>query len=555
MKLVPFYAVLDTNIESIVVSAGAGGTGQNSNITDATLAVRIIVPTSAAAIEYKVDSGNWQRVSGSEIREELIDLSTQTLLLRKSDGGSSVGIIIETDLSPTVFRASAAGPEIPINGVANLPQDLDDLGVKVNISTFYPLVHGEFSIKTFTNDYGAFHDEEIADGYNIDGAIATEPIFVTKKEIDYPALVRGVANIRTCESYEYFVGKLGVSAFTRAQMTSYVPQTETGGNGFINYAYRLIGDGYLNTPGGGGWKVYRGNDAQTADTSDTICGFDYDGFKPRNINCMVDTLLNITTATAANPMLLTLSSVSSLSPGSNLEIWSVDAASLANKGFTRLAELSSTEINIVSISGSVVTTNYDNTAATVTNAHKCKRPQSLINSYQGAFQKIGINRTIPSNSTDTFSAAGPASFYSSVISLFDTTAAPSYFYHTKTTNTYQTNRYFKGAHSADIGFGFMQDNASAVMGWGLFQGTETNFKQNIAYATVGANGIGAGPTSATAQAFLRIADGTATKGQILLNTQADFTGTVPAGQLIIWAATDGTIKKRFGTTTQTITAV
>ncbi len=54
---------------------------------------------------------------------------------------------------------------------------------------------------------------------------------------------------------------------------------------------------------------------------------------------------------------------------------------------------------------------------------------------------------------------------------------------------------------------------------------------------------------------VRVRGSTAAIIQLSLDTGADFTGTVPAGSLAVWATTTGDLKIRFGTTTKTVTAV
>jgi len=270
-----------------------------------------------------------------------------------------------------VHNSTATAEFYENSGVAELRLNgspvISGAGV-MRLPLFRPTLHAG------TYDIGAANftspDEALVMGYNAYNLAPNEPVGRWVLEIDYPFTVRGVASTRTMEMYTEFKSEADADGRpVRPFFHSFVPNTgaETG---FINYGYQLLGDGYLSTPGGGGYYYYTGNDPTQSNI--TIGGWDFDGFKPGNTNCTQDTFVSITTATAANPMVLTLADAGQYSPGSNISFWSVDAAGLANKGYTRV--ISSTEVKCVSISGNFITTDYDNTAAAITNALVTRAP-------------------------------------------------------------------------------------------------------------------------------------------------------------------------------------
>lgn len=411
-------------------------------------------------------------------------------------------------------------------------------------TTPYYTEHSGWQVKK--QDAGPFtvggitrNDEAFALGYNIDSADSnyksTEPRFALRQENDYVVTALN-STMRSTEHYLTWQARENAAEY-RAWFFSYIP--DTSGNGSLNYGYLTTGDNLLQTPGGGGFSICAGS-YQGANI--VPAAFDIEGTKLLKAQIFNDAYQSITSATSGANCVLTVPSGHGLQPGAVIRVASLDAAGTKGIGYHDIAGGSA--INITAVTATTLTTDFTNTGGTlITSTNYFKR--ALPNAYSAAAEALGLGTTIISGNTNVLDVVGPARFRGQMY-LNDTTGVPAYFTHNKLTGAYQLQRYTKGDFSADLAMGFMQDQTSAVIGWGAYQSTDANFKQNVSYLTVGANGIGIGNTSATTDGRVRINAGGSTTAQLQLEKHStDYSGTSAALQL--WADTNGVLMSKTGT--------
>jgi len=366
--------------------------------------------------------------------------------------------------------------------------------------------------------YLGHNDESVNLGYNFGNYDATEPRCHFTQECDY-WVTRNGSNIRTIEVYwqgtgaDSLVGGSVTSHSVRPFFWSFAPD-DTSQDHTGELIYGFIQTGPYRFLDGGGFSITSGED----NTSGNIVGFDVDGMhvvKPLMVQAAPP--LPVTAATTTSTCQFTVATGHGYFAGSNISLWgSLDGEpELLVSG------------NVTEVTSTTITTDINNTGAAYIPAsptagvYGVKRPVPTT-ATSIMTQTLGVNRSVMSGDTNTFSVAGPSSLFGRLY-INDVGmsggAGSGATLNINKLNTYNQALTFNN-NSGAYAFGWINaSNASFCIG--PRQTTDSDFTAANSHITLttsnGKQCVGFSGALSNVGALVRIAAGSTTHAQLQLN--------------------------------------
>ncbi len=276
--------------------------------------------------------------------------------------------------------------------------------------------HANYQLRVAAVDVGA--DEAINLGYNVGGVNNTEPVSVLIQEIDYLATARGVASQRTMEWYAQFAGAGSPGDFnvSRPIFFAYEPgnSSRNGDAGELLYGYLSTGHNRAGTPGGGGLTIatdlQEGVGGGPGDYGGGVSFWDVDGSNHFGLRSVPGPGA-ISSATAANPCVITVASTAGYNIGCSVQIWKPDANGVLRRNWVgagaSLEDGTACVGVVTALTGTTLTlTGIDNTSLGIGSTFKYQMARSAASWYSSSFMSASVGTGNPAAVAFTLNVTG-----------------------------------------------------------------------------------------------------------------------------------------------------